>query len=377
MGCAEDVAAVTGVLQGPFLTSAGVGRSVETQLCDFFGVPRAKLTNSWTNGAVATLMALGIGPGDEVIVPAMTFIATANVVELLGAKPVFVDVRSDTLLIDIEKVRSAISPKSRAVIPVHLYGQMVDIAALRAVCGDGIAIVEDCAHCFEGSLNGMRPSAHSEAAIFSFYATKNVTCGEGGAIVSSDEALMDEIQKTVLHGMSAGADKRFQGQIYRHWDMDRLGTKANLPDILACLLPRQIAEVHTKRDERERLAERYRSALAGLEGVALVEKTPGGVSAHHLFALGVPRGTRDRVLRSLNEAGVGTTVNYRAVHEMKFYKGKYDFPSNAFPVASDWGDRTLSLPLFPGLTDEEQNYVIDCLAATMAQVAGAGEVVTS
>ena len=145
MGCDEDIAAVAGVLGGSFLTSAGVGRAVEAQLCEVFGVSRAKLTNSWTNGAVAVLMAMDIGPGDEVIVPAMTFIASSNVVELVGARPVFVDVEPGTFLIDIDKVAAAIGPKTRAVIPVHLYGQMVDIEALRGVCGPDIAIASKAA----------------------------------------------------------------------------------------------------------------------------------------------------------------------------------------------------------------------------------------
>ncbi|MEQ9040548.1 MAG: DegT/DnrJ/EryC1/StrS aminotransferase family protein [Silicimonas sp.] len=367
LGCDEDIAAVANVLRGTFLTSAGLGRSVEAELCAFFGTTRAKLTNSWTNGAVAALLALDIGPGDEVIVPAMTFIASSNVVELTGATPVFVDVEPGTLLIDLDLVAGAVTPRTKAIIPVHLYGQMVDIAALRRIVGESVAIVEDCAHCFEGTLNGHRPGAFSDAAIFSFYATKNVTCGEGGAIVSSDEELMDRVQQTMLHGMSAGADRRFEGQLYRHWDMERLGTKANLPDILASLLPRQIAEVDGKLAVRRGLAERYRAAFAGHPHIALVDEVEGCVSAHHLFTLGVPAEVRDLVLKKLNQAGVGCTVNYRAVHGLEFYRTKYGFERDAFPVAADWGDRTLSLPLFPGLTDDEQDYVIECMLQAVSE----------
>ncbi|MCF6274102.1 MAG: aminotransferase class I/II-fold pyridoxal phosphate-dependent enzyme, partial [Rhodobacteraceae bacterium] len=150
----ESAQAILDVIHSPFITTGQVARDTQALICDYLDVPNAKLTNSWTNGAVATLLALGIGPGDEVIVPAMTFVATANVVELVGARPVFVDVEPDTLLIDIDAVRQAITPRTRAVIPVHLYGQMVDIAKLRAQVGSDIAIIEDAAHCFEGSLNG-------------------------------------------------------------------------------------------------------------------------------------------------------------------------------------------------------------------------------
>ena len=367
LGCDEDIAAVSNVLKGTFLTSAGIGRSVEAELCDIFGAKRAKLTNSWTNGAVAALLAMDIGPGDEVIVPAMTFIASSNVVEIVGAKPVFVDVEPGTFLIDLEKVAEALTPKTKAVIPVHLYGQMVDIAALRSVVGDAIRIIEDCAHCFEGRLNGQRPGAYSDAAIFSFYATKNVTCGEGGAVISSDEAFMDLLQQTVLHGMSAGADRRFEGQLYRHWDMERLGTKANLPDILAALLPRQFKEVDAKLAVRCGLVGRYRAAFADHPDIAMVDEVPECSSAHHLFTIGVPARVRDLVLKKLNQAGVGCTVNYRAVHGLEFYRTKYGFERDDFPVAADWGERTLSLPLFPGLTDDEQGYVIECVLQAVTE----------
>ncbi|NNF90390.1 MAG: DegT/DnrJ/EryC1/StrS aminotransferase family protein [Boseongicola sp.] len=369
LGADADIAAVSEVLKGTFLTSAGLGRNVEAQICGFFGTKRAKLTNSWTNGAVATLLAMDIGPGDEVIVPAMTFIATSNVVEIVGATPVFVDAEPGTYLMDRAKVAEAITPKTKAVMPVHLYGQMVDIEALRDIVGADVAIIEDCAHCFEGTLNGHRPGAFSDAAIFSFYATKNITCGEGGAVISNDEDLMERLQQTVLHGMSAGADRRFEGQIYRHWDMARLGTKANLPDILASLLPRQIDEVDIQLAERKRLVARYRAAFQGHNLIEMVDEVPGGVSAEHLFVVGVPGAMRDLVLKKLNQAGVGATVNYRAVHGLEYYREKYGFTRETFPVAAEWGDRTFSLPLFPGLLDDEQDYVIETTLQVVAEAA--------
>src|SRR5262249_19457335 len=160
---------------------------VEAQLAAYFGTAHALLVNSWTNGAIAALLALGVGPGDEVIVPAMTFIATANAAEMVGAKPVFVDVDPDSLLLTPESVARVVTRRTKVVIPVHLYGQMVDMSGLAAALSArrDIAIVEDCAHCFEGERAGYKPGVHSACAIFSFYATKNVTCGEGGAIITN------------------------------------------------------------------------------------------------------------------------------------------------------------------------------------------------
>lgn len=365
----DDATRIAAVLATPFLTSGGVGRRVEEQLCAYFDVAHAKLTNSWTNGAIAVLMALDIGPGDEVIVPAMTFIATANVVELVGATPIFVDVDPATLLIDIAAVRKAITEKTRAVMPVHLYGQMVNMAALRAAVGPDVALIEDCAHAFESRLNGERPGAHSDAAVFSFYATKNVTCGEGGAVISRDARLMERLRQTVLHGMSVGADRRFEGALYRHWEMERLGTKANLPDLLAALLPAQIETVESRREMRAALAHRYDEAFRANGSIRLVHEVAGGVSGHHLYALGVLPGRRDQVLHDLNEAGVGATVNYRAVHTMGFYSRTYQIAPERFPHSLDWGQRTLSVPLFPGLRADEQDRVIATLLDAVRRLA--------
>lgn len=355
---AKDAESVAAVIQSPFLTTGQVARDTQSQICSYFEIANAKLTNSWTNGAVATLLAMGIGQGDEVIVPAMTFIATANAVELAGATPIFVDVDPDTLLIDIAAVEQAITPNTRAVIPVHLYGQMVDISEMRNRLPDGIKIIEDAAHCFEGTLNGDRPGKYSDAAIFSFYATKNVTCGEGGAIITRHDDLAAALNQTTLHGMSAGADRRFSGSMYRHWDMERLGTKANLPDLLAALLPEQIAQVDTRREERARLANRYREAFSDMGNLRLVKELPNAKSAEHLFPLAVDPALRDVFLKQLNEKNIGTTVNYNSVPLTQYYKSKYDFGSDSFPVSALWGQSTLCLPLFPGLTDAEQDYVI-------------------
>jgi dTDP-4-amino-4,6-dideoxygalactose transaminase len=353
---------VAEVLGSPFLTSGGVAKSVEAQLRAFFDVPHAVLVNSWTNGAIAVLLALGIGPGDEVIVPAMTFISSANVAELVGAKPVFVDVEPGTLMPTPETIRAAVTPNTRAVIPVHLYGQMCDIGALRAALADRpeIAIIEDCAHSFESSLDGQLPGTHSNAAIFSFYATKNVTCGEGGAIITRDADLFDAIQQTRLHGMSAGAIDRFAKNKYRHWDMMRLGTKANLPDLLACLLPSQIATVRERLPLREERARRYEKALSG-NAIRLVETAPGTVHARHLFPIHVPPRARDGALEALNERGIGTTVNYRSVPTLTYYREKYGYAADDFPVSHEWGEGTICLPLFPSITAAEQDYVIDAV----------------
>lgn len=356
---AADSNKVGSVLATRFLTSGNVGKAVERQLCDFFDTPDALLVNSWTNGALTTLFALGIGAGDEVIVPAMTFISTANVIEMVGARAVFVDVDPDTLLMTPELVRAALTQRTRAVIPVHLYGQMCDMPAIKALLADrpDVAIIEDAAHCFEGSRDGYLPGRYGDVAIFSFYATKNITCGEGGAVVVRNEALCQPLRQARLHGMTAGAIDRYRENVYQHWDMVRLGCKANLPDLLAALLPAQISTVREKLAVRRRRAERYRDAFA--DGpVRMPSLLPQATSAEHAFVLQLPADARDQAMLALNARGIGTGVHFRSVPSTTYYREKYGFENGDFPVSDAWGAGTLSLPLYPSLTDEEQAYVI-------------------
>ncbi|MGA0841779.1 MAG: DegT/DnrJ/EryC1/StrS family aminotransferase [Candidatus Nanopelagicales bacterium] len=354
-----DAELIANVFDSPILTSGAQCKAVEAQIQEYFSVSYAKMVNSWTNGAVAALLALDIGPGDEVIVPAQTFIASSNVVELVGAKPIFVDVDPDTLLITSEFIEPAITKNTKAIIPVHMYGQMCDMKAMSNLAKKyNLAIIEDCAHAFEAKLNDERPGKYSDFAIFSFYATKNVTCGEGGAVITNNENLYSKLIQTVLHGMSAGAADRFQKGQYRHWGMERLGTKANLPDILAALLPPQIKTIDERLPVREKIAKTYEEFFSGTP-VVTPKINQGVVHSRHLFPIKVAAEFRDQVLFMLGEAQIGTTVNYRAVPTLDFYKNKYGFRAGQFPNSETWGDGTLSLPLFPGMSELEQNYVIE------------------
>jgi UDP-4-amino-4-deoxy-L-arabinose-oxoglutarate aminotransferase len=362
---------VAEVLKTPFLTSGPIGKEVETQLCSYFNVSHAKLVNSWTNGAVATLLAMDIGPGDEVIVPAMTFIATANVVELVGAKPVFVDCDPETLLITTELIKAAITSKTKAVIPVHMYGQMCDVKAIKDVLptNQKIAIIEDCAHTFEAKFNNERPGKYSDVAIFSFYATKNVTCGEGGAIITNNQDLYQRILQSILHGMSAGAADRFKSGQYKHWGMDHLGTKANLPDLLACFLPQQIRTVDERLQEREKIARKYELALANTN-IKVPKIDSRVVHSRHLFPIYVGAEVRDQALLELGKANIGATVNYRSVPSMSYYSNTYGFNDKSHPSSNLWGQGTLSVPLFPGITEIEQDYVIEVLVNNIDKMIG-------
>jgi dTDP-4-amino-4,6-dideoxygalactose transaminase len=357
-----DAEKIAKVLATPILTSGNVGKAVEVQIAQFFGTNYAGLTSSWTNGALAALLALDIGPGDEVIVPAMTFISSANIAEMLGAKPVFIDVEPDTLLMSLDALPEAVTPRTKVIVPVHIYGQMLDMRRLRSVlAGLGrpdIKIVEDSAHCFEGRYEDYGPGNKSDIALFSFYATKNVTCGEGGAFVCDSEDLYQKMMQTRLHGMSASAVDRYQKGSYRHWDMARLGTKANLPDLLAALLPNQIATIREQLPLRQALAARYEQKLHGTP-IRIAAVCHQVVSARHIFPIHVKPTVRDQAIALLNEAGIGVAVNFRSVPTMTYYRKKYSYRPRDFPVSYEWGEGEITLPMFPSMTQEEQDYVIE------------------
>lgn len=359
----SDADRIAKVLATPFLTTGQVSRGVEAQLRNYFSIPHACLVNSWTNGALSVLLAMDLEPGDEVIVPAMTFIASANVVELAGAKVVFADVEPESLLLTPDIVARHVTERTKAVMPVHIYGQLCDVEGIRRVVDNHpskpgrVLIIEDAAHCFEGEYQGKKPGHFGDVAIFSFYATKNVTCGEGGAIIARDGDLFQRILEARLHGMSAIAVDRFASNKYNHWDMNRLGTKANLPDVLAALLPHQIETIDQRLPRRQELAQRYREAF-GNSPLRLVREVPDTKCAEHIFTIGLPNGRRDEAIAALNASGIHVTVNFRSVTGTCYYSRKYPTASSDCPNACLWGEETLTLPMYPSLSRDEQNYVI-------------------
>ena len=329
-------------------------------------------TNSCSMGLLLALRALDVGPGDEVITTPMTFVSTTNAILHLGARPKLVDVEAGTGLIDPAAVRAAIGERTVGILPVHLYGQLADMRALRTIAdGHGLFVVEDSAHGIEMERDGVRPGDLGDAAVFSFYATKNVTSGDGGAIATRDRSLADRLRRLRNHGVSKAASDRHGGS-YQHWDLIELGYKANLTDLDASLLRPQLTRVEERRATRERLAARYttllRESIADLasppptvRGVPwLVERR--GRSSHHLWTMHAWPGERDALLSKLGEAGIGTAVNYRAVHLLTHLIERLAVPRGALPVAEEIGDRTLSLPMYPTLTESDQDRVVRALA---------------
>ena len=353
----EDIKELEDTLRTPFLTTGPKTARFEAEFGKYTGCKHVLGFTSWTNAAFLVLKAWGIKPGDEVIVPPLTFVATANIVEHCGAKPVFVDVERDTGNMDANRVASVISDKTKVILPVHLYGQLADVKALRNLSSPhGIRILEDAAHCIEGTRDGYRVGDLSDAACYSFYATKNLTCGEGGAVATNESALFEKLKLFRLHGMSKSAAERYTSP-YEHWDMELLGYKANMSDISASLLIHQIKRLDQYRERKEAIARFYEERLT-TAGIEFPQVLANSQSARHLFTFWVPEANkRDRVLAKLQERGIGIAVNFRAIHLLTYYREKYGYRPGDFLNAETIGSRTITIPLYPKLSDAEVDYV--------------------
>lgn len=361
----EDIDSVISVLQSTFLTTGPQTRAFEEKFATYLSVPHVVGVTSCTAGLFLSLKAFDVGPGDEVITTPMTFIATPNTILHAGATPVFVDVEPETGNIDVAQVEAAITPRTKAIIPVHLYGQMCDMRALRAIADKhGIKIIEDCAHCVEGSRDGIRPGQLGDAATFSFYATKNLACGEGGAIAVHDDKMAERLRVLRLHGMNKSAADRYTAR-YQHWDMVELGYKFNMFDIQAALLIKQLDRLEGYRKRREEICKQYETGFANLSEITYPRVLPGSISARHLFTIWVPPQKRDFVLSALQEMGVGVAVNFRAVHLLKYYREACSYQEGDFPEAERIGASTISIPLYCRLIDEEISYVIQAVQNVM------------
>lgn len=358
----SEVSAFEEALRDPILTTGEAVARFEHRFAQSLGRRNAVAVTSCTGALHLSLIALGIGPGHEVITTPMTFIATSTAILEAGAIPVLVDVEPDTGNLDASRVEAAITPRTRAILPVHLYGQMCDMAALREIADRrGLRIIEDAAHCVEGRREGMGPGELGDTACFSFYATKSLTCGEGGAIVTDDDSLAAKLRLLRSHGMNkAAADRQREG--YRHWDMTEFGWKYNMDNLHAAILLPQLDRLEANWQRRCELAADYERRLAGLPHIWWPRTLPRVQHARHLFPIWVGRGRRDDVIAGLQARGIGVMVNYRAIHLLSYFRSALGTLPGMFPTAERIGDSTISLPLYPRMTHEQVRIVSAAIA---------------
>lgn len=366
----EERRQVQRVLKGVFLTAGPETAAFESEAAEFLGVAETVGMSSCTSALQVALTALGIGPGDEVITTPMSYVATANAILMVGATPVFVDVEPETGNMDINRIEQAITKRTKAVLPVHLYGHMCDMVSLAELATHhGLAVVEDAAHCFEGTRDGFRPGQLGTVACFSFYATKNITAGEGGLIATNNRELAAHIRRLRNHGIDRSVAER-HSTAYVHWNQVELGFKANMNDIQAALLRPQLRRVEKLRQRRERLARRYDRALAGIEGLGRHQVLEGTQSARHLYTILVDPQVRDQVLAALQSRGIGVAVNYRPIHLMPYYRAQMGFCPGSFSIAERIGACTITLPLYPKLTFAQQDLVVQTLSEVLGEIEG-------
>ena len=364
----EEIAAVTEALRSGWVTTGPKTREFEQNFTAFLGGGVESLAvNSATAGLHLALEALGVGPGDEVITSTLTFTATTEVVRYLGADPVLVDVDPVTLNIDVNKIRAAITPRTRVIMPVHYGGLACQMDAILSIAREhGLRVVEDAAHAlpttWNGALVGQLPS---DVTVFSFYANKTMTTGEGGMVVTRAPELARRMKVMRLHGMNRDAFDRFTSKTPAwYYEVVAPGFKYNLTDIASAIGIHQLVKLPRFLKRRQYLAARYFDKLAGLPLILPADAPAGDVHAWHLYVVrlsAAAKMTRDEVIQGLSDRGIGTSVHYVPLHRHPYWRERYQLTPEMFPQADQAYQTMISIPLFTAMTDSDQDRVIAAL----------------
>ena len=362
----EEKREVLDTLGSDWITTGPKTKAFEAKLLNYFGAPALVGLNSCTAGLHVGLLALGIGPGDEVIVPSMTFCATANVVEHVGATPILVDVTTDTLNLDPEAVARAITPRTRAIIPVHYAGHPVELDAIFSLAErHGLQVLEDAAHAISARYKGRLVGSRDNLAAFSFYATKNITTIEGGCL-TGDPDLVERARIFGHHGMNRDAWKRFDRTGSWFYEVVVPGFKYNMTDVQAAIGLHQLDRLPSFQKRRREVVATYAARLGTLPGLQLPVERPEVESSWHLYVIRLlldqVRVDRNLFIEELKARQIGASVHYLPVHMQPYYREKYGYRPESCPVAADAFSRMLSLPLHPGLTDEDVDRICEAVA---------------
>ena len=362
IGEAEIEEVVDSLRSGWIGTGPKVGR-FEELMREYTGARFAIALHSCSAALHLSLAASGLGEGDEVITTPMTFCATVNAILHTGATPVLVDCDRDTQLIDPQRIADAVTPRTRAILPVHLAGRIADLDAIHGIARrHDLGVIEDAAHALEGRHRGRKIGSVSDLTCFSFYVTKNMTTGEGGMVTTDDPDAAARIKMYGLHGMDRDAWKRYSDNGYRHYEVHFPGFKYNMMDIQAAIGLHQLPRLPAWMGRREEIWRRYDEAFASLPVVRPAPADPENTHARHLYTLMIEPEragiTRDEFMMRLHEMGIGTGVHYRALHLHAYYRERWGYRPEDFPNATWISERTVSLPLSPSLTDEDVDDVI-------------------
>lgn len=370
----EEIAEVLDTLRSDWITTGPKVKRFEQEFAEFVGAPMALAVSSATDAMQVALAALGIGPGDEVITTTMTFCSTIHVIEHLGARPVLVDVLPDTLTLDPARVAEALTPCTRAILPVHLYGHPCEMDALLELAQQHhLAIVEDAAHAlparYKGRLIGAALTASDLATCFSFYATKNLTTAEGG-MVTGEADLIDRARIWSLHGMSRDAWKRYSASGSWYYEVVLPGFKCNMTDIQAALGLQQLHKLPQFQQRRREIVRQYQAAFAAMPELQTPTERPEVESAWHIYALRLNLEQllidRAQFIQELAARNIGVSVHFIPNHLQPYYRDKYGYRAEDFPVAYREYQRLISLPLNLRLSDADVEDVIEAVKDIVA-----------
>jgi len=383
----EEITQLVEAVESGWLTTGPKTLEFEAAIARYVGSQFAVGVNSCTAAMHLALVAMGIGLGDAVITSPITFPATANVIEHCGARPVFIDVEPDTLLLDVAALEKFLAAPERkgidadrvkAILPVHFAGQPCDMDMIFALASQyGLAVIEDSAHALGAEFQGCKVGSDYGlgfqgpwASCFSFYATKNITAGEGGMLTTNAPQLMEQVAVLRLHGISRDAWKRYQVAGYQHYEVLFPGYKYNMFDLQAALALPQLSHIDEWQQRRQAYTDLYNQGFANIEGLQPIQVKPNRRSAYHLYVVMADRArlgvSRDELLNRIAAAGIGVGVHFRSLTVQKFYREKYGFQEGDFPVAERASDQVLSLPLYPAMHERD----VDRVIRTVRQVLG-------
>ncbi len=360
-----EVAAVSAVMRSGWLTTGPKTKEFEAAFASAVTAEHAIMLNSCTAALHLALEAIGLKEGDEVIVPTLTFAATAEVVAYFRARPVLVDVGPDHNM-DPQGVEAALSPRTKAIIPVHFAGMPCDMDEILSLAKSrDVRVIEDSAHCFPGQYRGRTVGTLSDITCFSFYATKTITTGEGGAAVTDNDEWAERMRVMSLHGIAGQAWKRYMAGGKWYYEVEAPGFKYNMTDMAAALGLVQLGRADEFLQKRRRIASLYDGAFGPLGMFDLPIAYPDRTHAYHLYVLKLRtellRIDRGQFIDRLGTAGIGTSVHFIPLHLHPYYRRKFDYQPSDFPVALDLYQRSISLPIYPAMTDDDIASVIEAV----------------
>ncbi len=361
----EEIEEVIDTIRSGWLTTGPKTKKFEEEFASYIGVRNAVAVNSCTAALHLALEAVGVGPGDEVITSPYTFCSTANVVEELGAKVVFADIDPITMNIDPEKIIQKITPDTKAIIPVHFAGLPCDMSNIMKIARDNaLFVIEDAAHATEANYNHAKIGTIGDITCFSFYATKNLCCGEGGMITTQSDELAERMRIMSLHGISKDAWKRYEKGGSWYYEVVDCGYKYNQTDILSSLGLHQLRKLEENHKKRERIFLKYNDIFSKNEVCQVPYIDENSKHAYHLYPLRIDfsklQVSRKEFIDALNAENIGASVHFIPLHIQPYYKSKYSFSEDSFPVAFQEYCKEVSLPLYPTMTDKDINDV--CIA---------------